>query len=52
MLTLTEVAGRLGVSVETVRRLIKRGNLKAVKVGNQLRVREADLDDYIRRAYT
>lgn len=51
VLTLTEVASRLGVSVETVRRLIKSGALKAAKVGGQFRVREEDLNDYIRRAY-
>lgn len=50
MLTLTEVAGRLNVSIETVRRLIKNGKLKAIKVGNQLRVSEEALAEYIRSA--
>lgn len=51
MLTLSEVAGRLNVSIETVRRLIKNGELRAIKVGNQLRVRVEDLEEYIRKSY-
>ncbi len=50
MLTLEEVAYRLSVSVQTVRRLIQDGDLKAVKVRNQWRVRQEDLDNYIRKA--
>jgi excisionase family DNA binding protein len=49
LLTLEEVAQRLNVSVATVRRLINDGALKAVRVRFQLRVRPADLDDYVRR---
>ncbi len=49
LLTLDEVAERLNVSVATVRRLIHDGELKAVKVRFQLRVKPSDLDDYIRR---
>jgi excisionase family DNA binding protein len=48
---LVEVATRLNVSVETVRRIIKSGALKAAKVGGQLRVREEDLEEYIRKTY-
>jgi excisionase family DNA binding protein len=49
LLTLEDVAKRLNVSVATVRRLINDGALKAVRVRFQLRVRPADLDDYVRR---
>jgi excisionase family DNA binding protein len=49
MLSLEEVAYRLGVSVQTVRRLIENGELKGVRVGRQWRVRQEDLDDYVRR---
>ena len=49
MLSLEEVAYRLNVSVQTVRRLIDSGQLRGVKVGKQWRVRQEDLDDYIRR---
>ncbi len=52
MLTLSEVASRLNVSIETVRRLVKDGSLKAVRVGNQLRVKPEELEDYIRRSAT
>ncbi|MGH8398898.1 MAG: helix-turn-helix domain-containing protein [Gammaproteobacteria bacterium] len=50
MLTLEEVAYRLSVSVQTVRRLIDKGQLKGIRVGKQWRVRPEDLEDYIRRA--
>lgn len=45
-----EVAARLTVSIITVRRLIKAGDLKAIKVGKALRIRPDDLDDYLRRS--
>lgn len=40
LLTMAEVAGRLGVSVATVRRLIDRDGLPAKRVGRQFRVPE------------
>lgn len=43
LLTLSEVADRLNVSVATVRRLVARGDLAAVRVGFVIRVPEADL---------
>jgi excisionase family DNA binding protein len=49
LLTLEEVAKRLNVSVATVRRLINDGELKAIKVRFQLRVKPSDLEDYIAR---
>jgi excisionase family DNA binding protein len=52
MLSLEEVAYRLNVSVQTVRRLIDSGQLKGVKVGRQWRVRQEDLDAYIRKVST
>jgi excisionase family DNA binding protein len=45
--TVEEVAGILKVSVQTVRKLIKEGKLKAFRVGLQLRVRKEDLDRYM-----
>lgn len=41
------IAGKLNVSEETVRRLIERGELQATRVGNQLRVSESWLQEYI-----
>lgn len=48
-LTPLEVAGRLKVAKNTVYELIKRGELKGYRVGNQVRVDEADLEAYRRR---
>ncbi|MDP8225135.1 MAG: CTP synthase (glutamine hydrolyzing) [Candidatus Lernaella stagnicola] len=48
-LTLEDVAERLKVSISTVRRWVKSGDLKALKVGNrgQYRISEEDLDDFL-----
>jgi excisionase family DNA binding protein len=45
--TLEQVADLLQVSVQTVRRLIRDGKLKSVRVGVQIRVRKDDLDRYL-----
>jgi excisionase family DNA binding protein len=46
MLTLVEVAQAVGVSPRTVRRWLHKG-LKAFRRGRTLRIREADLNDFI-----
>ncbi len=51
-LTVAEVAAILRVSTMTVYRLIKAGNLAAVRVGKSYRVREDDVDTYLARSYT
>jgi excisionase family DNA binding protein len=51
-LTVAEVAGMLRVSTMTVYRLIKAGNLAAVRVGKSYRVREDDVDRYLAASYT
>jgi len=51
MLTVEEVADILRVSTQTVRRLIDDGDLRAIKVRGQWRIKREDLDDYIRKAY-
>ena len=43
-LTVGETADALNVSVETVRRAIRSGELKAYKVGRQFRIDPADID--------
>jgi excisionase family DNA binding protein len=48
MYTVDEVAEKLRVSPATVRTLIRQGELKAIRVGGQLRVRREDLEEYIR----
>lgn len=50
LLKLEEVCDRLKVSMSTVRRLIDRGELVAVRVGRNLRVRPADLEAYIEKS--
>ena len=53
MLTATQACERLGVSRETLRKLIKSGDLRAMKVGPgahaHWRISEDALADYIRR---
>jgi excisionase family DNA binding protein len=47
LLTAAEVADDLRVSTMTVSRLIRRGDLPAVRVGRNYRVRVADLESYL-----
>ena len=49
-LTIPEVAERLRVSAKTVRRLLKRGELRGLKVGSQWRIAVADLAAFEERA--
>ena len=44
-----EVAGRLGVHPETIRRLIHEGKLDAVRVGRVLRVHKHAVDSFLAR---
>lgn len=50
MLSVAEVAQRLGVSEQTVLRLITAGDLAAHKVGKQYRIAPDDLAAYLDRA--
>jgi len=50
LLTLQQVADRLQVSMSTVRRLVSAGDLVAVRIGRNLRVRPEDLAAYIEEA--
>jgi excisionase family DNA binding protein len=45
--TVAEVAQHIRVSNMTVYRLIKAGNLPAVRVGKSYRIRERDLEAYL-----
>lgn len=51
-LTVQEVADLMRVSSMTVYRLIKAGDLPAVRVGRSFRVREEDVDRYLDSRYT
>lgn len=48
LLTVLEAAEVLKVKKNTVYDMIKRGDLKASKLGKQLRIRQIDLEEYIR----
>jgi excisionase family DNA binding protein len=47
LLTAHEVADQLRVSTMTIYRLIRRGELPAVRVGRNYRVRESELETYL-----
>ncbi|MBI3182075.1 MAG: helix-turn-helix domain-containing protein [Myxococcales bacterium] len=47
MLTVRQVAERLGVSTATVYALVERGELAHVRVSNAIRVAPADLAAYL-----
>jgi excisionase family DNA binding protein len=47
LLTVAEIASVMRVSRMTVYRLIRRGQLKAIRVGRNYRVREDDLNLYL-----
>lgn len=47
LLTAAEVAEHLRVSTMTIYRLVRRGELPAVRVGRNYRVRESDLTAYL-----
>ena len=51
-LTVQEGADLMRVSTMTVYRLIKSGDLPAVRVGRSFRVRESDVDSYLGARYT
>lgn len=51
-LTVQEVADLMRVSSMTVYRLIKSGDLPAVRVGRSFRVRDDDVDAYLANRYT
>ena len=47
LLTVAEVAATMRVSNMTVYRLIKSGQLAAIRVGKNYRIRESDVDRYL-----
>jgi excisionase family DNA binding protein len=47
LLTVAEVAATMRVSNMTVYRLIKNGDLKALRVGKNYRIRESDVESYL-----
>ena len=51
LLTINEVAKMLNLHEITVRRHIKQGKLKAVKVGRQIRIKREDLEGFMEPVY-
>jgi excisionase family DNA binding protein len=51
-LPVQEVAQLMRVSSMTVYRLIRAGDLPAVRVGRSFRVRDVDVDGYLQSRYT
>ena len=47
LLTVREVADAIRVSTMTVYRLIRAGDLPAIRVGKHFRIRESDLSAYL-----
>ena len=47
MMTIHDVAEKLNVDERTVRELIRKNELRAIKVGKEWRVTENDLDGYV-----
>ena len=45
MLSVKDVAFRLDTSVETVKKIIEKGNLDATKYGNKFRISSLDMDE-------
>ncbi len=50
-LTVAEVAAMMRVSKMTVYRLVHGGDLPAVRVGRSFRVKEQDVDEYLRKSF-
>ncbi len=46
--TAAQVAQRLSLSTETIRRCVKQGKLQSLKVGQQLRITEAQIQEFIK----
>jgi excisionase family DNA binding protein len=51
-LTVAEVADIMRVSTMTVYRLIKAGDLRAIRVGKSYRLSEDDVDRYLAQGFT
>ena len=47
--TTEDVVGYLNVTPRTIYRLIRTGELPAIRVGHQWRVRQSDLDEWLDR---
>jgi len=51
LLTVNEAAKMLNLHEITIRRHIKQGRLRAIKVGRQVRIRREDLEEFMKPVY-
>lgn len=49
LVTVTDAAGQLAVHPDTIRRLIAKGELPAVRIGRNVRIEEGELIAFVRR---
>lgn len=49
-LSITEIAQRLAVTRNTVKRLIDDGEIPAKRIGSQYRIRSRDFEDYLEKS--
>ena len=49
LLSVNELACQFGISRWTVYRMVRSGDIKAVRVGERIRFRPADVDAYLER---
>ncbi len=49
--TVAEVAAMMRVSKMTVYRMLHNGEIPALRVGRSFRVRESDVDEYLRKSF-
>ncbi len=52
LLKILEVAAELGLAPKTIRVLIKRGELRGIRIGRVWRVDQDDLDLFVKRRRT
>ena len=52
LLTVPQVATRLQVSERQIRRLVKRGELRALRIGRRVLIDPRDLADFLERCRT
>lgn len=50
LLSLRQVSERLNVSLGTIRNIVRRGELRACRIGRSIRVRAEALEEYLERA--
>jgi excisionase family DNA binding protein len=52
LLSRREAAGALGISIDTLVRLLDRGELRAVRVGRSVRVPRSEVESFVERRLT